>query len=132
MHKDFAVESIEALIRPTDIDPCAQLGTEELGSSALFDLSRALVRVKALQDRCLLQPVTSDSDSDYISVRRFLLFGKANSGVLRRKDWRCNGKGYVAYRNFIRRPRNWETLQSPSLQGTPGNRYHYLNFHIVK
>uniref|UniRef100_A0A2N9IZE4 Anaphase-promoting complex subunit 4 WD40 domain-containing protein n=1 Tax=Fagus sylvatica TaxID=28930 RepID=A0A2N9IZE4_FAGSY len=37
------------------------------------------------------------------------------------KDWRCNGKGYVAYRNFIRRPRNWESLQSPSLQGTPGN-----------
>lgn len=70
---------------------------------------------------CLLQPVTSDSDSDYISIRRFLLFGKANSGVLRRKDWRCNGKGYVAYRNFIRRPRNWETLQSPSLQGTPEN-----------
>ncbi|KAM3743218.1 hypothetical protein ACB098_07G127600 [Castanea mollissima] len=70
---------------------------------------------------CLLQPVTSDSNSDYISVRRFLLFRKANSGVLRRRDWRCNGKGYVAYRNFIRRPRNWETLQSPSLQGTPGN-----------
>nr|POF14778.1 hypothetical protein CFP56_43622 [Quercus suber] len=33
------------------MDPCDQLGTEELGSSALFDLSRALVRVKALQDR---------------------------------------------------------------------------------
>ncbi|XP_065634362.1 uncharacterized protein LOC136069584 [Quercus suber] len=53
MHKDFAVEAIQALIKPTDMDPCDQLGTEELGSSALFDLSRALVRVKALQDRCV-------------------------------------------------------------------------------
>ena len=41
---------------------------------------------------CLLQPVTSDSDSDYISVRRFLLFSKANSGVLRRR---------VSYFHFI-------------------------------
>lgn len=44
------------------------------------------------------------------------------------KDWRCNGKGYVAYRNFIQRPRNWESLQSPSLQGTPGNRLLILYF----
>lgn len=40
------------------------------------------------------------------------------------KDWRCNGKGYVAFRNYIRRPRNWErdSLRTPSLQTTPGNR----------
>jgi len=43
------------------------------------------------------------------------------------KDWRCNGKTYVAYRNYINRPRNWESLgQAPSLRSTPGNRL--LNF----
>ncbi|XP_047328631.1 WD repeat-containing protein 13 [Impatiens glandulifera] len=69
---------------------------------------------------CMLQPLTSDSDTDYIGIRRLLLYRKANSGVLRRKDWRCNGKGYVAYRNYINRPRNWERLQTNSLSGTPG------------
>ncbi|XP_031394261.1 WD repeat-containing protein 13 isoform X2 [Punica granatum] len=70
---------------------------------------------------CLLQPWSSEADPDYVGVRRLLLHRKALSGVLRRRDWRCNGKGYVAYRNYIRRPRNWETLQVPSLQSTPGN-----------
>ncbi|OWM83885.1 hypothetical protein CDL15_Pgr004316 [Punica granatum] len=72
---------------------------------------------------CLLQPWSSEADPDYVGVRRLLLHRKALSGVLRRRDWRCNGKGYVAYRNYIRRPRNWETLQVPSLQSTPGNRF---------
>ncbi|XP_035540314.1 WD repeat-containing protein 13-like isoform X2 [Juglans regia] len=70
---------------------------------------------------CLLQPVTADSDPVYIGIRRLLLYRKAESGVFRRRDWRYNGKGYAAYRNYISRPRNWESLQSPSLQGTPGN-----------
>ncbi|XP_050259054.1 uncharacterized protein LOC126704055 [Quercus robur] len=51
-HKDHAVESLESLIKQTDLDPCAQLGTDDLGASAFFDIARALVRVKALQDRC--------------------------------------------------------------------------------
>jgi len=38
-HKDYTVEEIESLIKPMDIDPCAQLGIEELGASALFDLT---------------------------------------------------------------------------------------------
>lgn len=46
---------------------------------------------------CLLQPVTSDSDPDYIGIRRLLLYRKAESGVRRRLDWRCNGKGYVTF-----------------------------------
>ena len=33
-HKDYAVEEL------TDVDPCAELGIEELGASALFDLTR--------------------------------------------------------------------------------------------
>jgi len=39
-HKDYVVVEVESLIKPTNIDPCAQLGTEELGVSALFDLTR--------------------------------------------------------------------------------------------
>ncbi|OMO75586.1 hypothetical protein COLO4_26004 [Corchorus olitorius] len=70
---------------------------------------------------CLLQPASSDSDPDYVGIRRFLLARKAESGFHRRLDWRCNGKGYVAYRNYIRRPRNWENLQVPSHSSTPGN-----------
>ncbi|KAL3597386.1 hypothetical protein D5086_009023 [Populus alba] len=73
---------------------------------------------------CLLQPVTSDSDPDYIGIRRLLLYRKAESGVPRRLDWRCNGKGYASYRNYIRRPRNWDGL--PSHQSTPGNSGRWL------
>ncbi|XP_065866874.1 uncharacterized protein [Euphorbia lathyris] len=66
---------------------------------------------------CLLQPAPADSDPEYIGIRRLLLYRKAESGVRRRIDWRCNGKGYVSYRNYIRRPRNWQS--QPML--TPGN-----------
>ncbi|XP_034681600.1 WD repeat-containing protein 13 [Vitis riparia] len=69
---------------------------------------------------CLLQPSSADLDPQYIGIRRLLLCRKAESGVHRRKDWRCNGKGYVAYRNYIRRPRNWESLHAPSHSSTPG------------
>ncbi|PRQ23913.1 putative transcription factor WD40-like family [Rosa chinensis] len=72
---------------------------------------------------CLLQPCPADSDPEYIGTRRLLLSRKSQSSILRRLDWRCNGKGYVAFRNYIRRPRNWEkdSLRTPSLQTTPGN-----------
>ncbi|KAM5548721.1 hypothetical protein ABKV19_000234 [Rosa sericea] len=72
---------------------------------------------------CLLQPCPADSDPEYIGIRRLLLSRKSQSSILRRLDWRCNGKGYVAFRNYIRRPRNWEkdSLRTPSLQTTPGN-----------
>jgi hypothetical protein len=42
------------------------------------------------------------------------------------KDWRCNGKGYVAYRNFISKPRKWENLRTPSLLSSPGNSGRWL------
>ncbi|XP_020533534.1 WD repeat-containing protein 13 isoform X2 [Jatropha curcas] len=74
---------------------------------------------------CLLQPVPADSDPEYIGIRRLLLYRKAQSGYVRRIDWRCNGKGYVSYRNYIRRPRNWESQQM-SLQSTPGNSERWL------
>ncbi|XP_022896699.1 WD repeat-containing protein 13-like [Olea europaea var. sylvestris] len=69
---------------------------------------------------CMLQPLPSNSNPNYIGIRRLLLHRKAQSSVLRRKDWRCNGKGYVAFRNYINRPRNWESSQIPSYPSTPG------------
>ena len=39
-HKDYVVEEIESLIKQTDLDPCAQLGMEDLGASAFFDIAR--------------------------------------------------------------------------------------------
>ena len=39
-HKEYAVGEVESLIKPTDIDPCDQVGMEDLGASALFDLAR--------------------------------------------------------------------------------------------
>ena len=38
-HKDYTVEEVESFIKPLDIEPCAQLRTEDLGASALFDLT---------------------------------------------------------------------------------------------
>ncbi|CAH2051629.1 unnamed protein product [Thlaspi arvense] len=76
---------------------------------------------------CMMQPATAESDPQYVGIRRILLHRKAESGVIsRRYDWRCNGKGYVAYRNFISRPRKWENLRTPSLLSSPGNSGRWL------
>ena len=39
-HKDYAVKEVGSFIKLTNIGPCDLLGTEDLGSSALFDLTR--------------------------------------------------------------------------------------------
>ena len=39
-HKDYAVGEVGSFIKPTDIGPYYLLGTEDLGASALFDLTR--------------------------------------------------------------------------------------------
>ena len=39
-HKDYAIEEVRSFVKPADIEPCDQLGTEDLGASALFDLTR--------------------------------------------------------------------------------------------
>ncbi|KAL3621276.1 hypothetical protein CASFOL_036188 [Castilleja foliolosa] len=75
---------------------------------------------------CLLQPSPRDSDPNYIGIRRLILHRKAQAGVLRRKDWRCNEKGYVAYRNYINRPRNGESVRTPSFSSTPGHSGRWL------
>ena len=40
IHKDYAVEEVKSFVKPADIEPCDQLGTKDLGASALFDLTR--------------------------------------------------------------------------------------------
>ena len=39
-HKDYAVGEVKSFIKLADIEPCDQLGTEDLGASALFDLTK--------------------------------------------------------------------------------------------
>ncbi|KAL8096917.1 uncharacterized protein LOC141683190 [Apium graveolens] len=68
---------------------------------------------------CMLQPCRADSDPNYTGIRRLLLSRKPHASLLRRKDWRCNGKGYVAFRNYINRPRNWENMHTASHTSTP-------------
>jgi len=68
----------------------------------------------------LLEPSNGGMDLSYVGMRRLLLYRKAFSGCNQRRDWECNGKGYVAYRNYIRRLKNWDHLQHTSQPSTPG------------
>nr|CAB3478479.1 unnamed protein product [Digitaria exilis] len=69
---------------------------------------------------CVLQPPASSSsrpDADYVALRRLLLRRKPPSALQHRMEWRCNGKGYVAYRNFLLR-----RIDGGSAHSTPSNR----------
>ena len=39
-HKDYAIKMMGSIIRDRDVDLCAELGTDELGASGLFDLAQ--------------------------------------------------------------------------------------------
>ena len=39
-HKDYVVREVGSFVKPSNIGPCDLLGTEDLGESALFDLTR--------------------------------------------------------------------------------------------
>ena len=39
-HKAYAVGEVGSFVKPTDFEPCDLVGTEDLGSSALFDITR--------------------------------------------------------------------------------------------
>ena len=39
-HREYAVKEAKSFVKPADIEPCEQLETEDLGASALFDLTR--------------------------------------------------------------------------------------------
>ena len=40
IHKDYIVREVGSFVKPTDIGPCDLVGTEDLGGSALFNLTR--------------------------------------------------------------------------------------------
>lgn len=69
---------------------------------------------------CMLQPSYGGLDPSYVGMRRLLLSRKASAGCDQRRDWKCNGKGYVAYRNYIYCLKNSNHLQL-SQPSTPGN-----------
>ena len=39
-HKGYAVREVRSFVKPTDLEPCDLVGMEDLGASALFDITR--------------------------------------------------------------------------------------------
>ena len=39
-HKGYAVGEVGSFVKPTDLEPCDLVRTEDLGASALFDITR--------------------------------------------------------------------------------------------
>ena len=39
-YKAYTVREVGSFVKPTDLEPCDLVGTEDLGASALFDLTR--------------------------------------------------------------------------------------------
>ena len=39
-HKAYAVEEVGSSVKPMDLEPCDLVGTEDLGASPLFDITR--------------------------------------------------------------------------------------------
>ena len=39
-HKGYAVGEVRSFVKPTDLEPCDLVGMEDLGASALFDITR--------------------------------------------------------------------------------------------
>ncbi|KAK9993342.1 hypothetical protein SO802_023045 [Lithocarpus litseifolius] len=59
-YKDYAVEMVTSIIKEADLDPCSEHSSKDLGASSLYNLSKALVHMKALQDRCVASGGRSD------------------------------------------------------------------------
>lgn len=55
--KQYIVETARSIIKDADLDECSKNEMESLGDSGLFDLTRALVKMQALQIRCIAQEV---------------------------------------------------------------------------
>ena len=53
-HKDYAIREVKSFIKPMDIEPCDLLGTEDLGASALFDLTKVCLLPFSRTDFILL------------------------------------------------------------------------------
>ncbi|KAG6552011.1 hypothetical protein Mapa_006317 [Marchantia paleacea] len=72
---------------------------------------------------CILEPGvgTTQQDAAYVGQRRLLLYRKALSGTLQRQMWKCNGRGYVAYREYIRQCKQWDNSRPTSPLSYPGD-----------
>ena len=47
-HKAYAVEEVGSFVKPTDLEPFDLVGTEDLGASALFDITRVCLLFTSL------------------------------------------------------------------------------------
>ena len=43
-HQDYIVEMVNSIMKKTDLDPCAEQSSEDLGAFSLFNLSRVCLR----------------------------------------------------------------------------------------
>ncbi|CAM6101544.1 unnamed protein product [Calypogeia fissa] len=71
---------------------------------------------------CLLEPgKRPGQDAVYTGTRRLLLCRKARAGQLQRQTWKFNGRGYVAYREYLRQCKHWENSRPTSPSSYPGD-----------
>ena len=47
-HKAYVVGEVGTFVKPTDLEPCDLVGTEDLGASALFDITRVCLLFTSL------------------------------------------------------------------------------------
>ena len=47
-HKAYAVREVGSFVKPMDLEPCDLVGTEDLGASALFDITRVCLLFTSL------------------------------------------------------------------------------------
>ena len=47
-HKAYAVGKVGSFVKPTDLEPCDLVGTEDLGASTLFDITRVCLLFTSL------------------------------------------------------------------------------------
>ena len=47
-YKAYAVGEVGSFVKPTDLEPCDLVGTEDLGASALFDITRVCLLFTSL------------------------------------------------------------------------------------
>ena len=44
-HKAYAIDTVGSFVKPTDLEPCDLVGTEDLGALALFDITRVCLLI---------------------------------------------------------------------------------------
>ena len=62
MHKGYAVEMVELIIKDTDVDPCVEQVMEDLGASSLFDFDFSRVCSPPIQFYFIVYSLVDDCD----------------------------------------------------------------------